>query len=398
MATLNMACQCGHVKIRLTGKPVVDLYCHCQDCQRITGAGCVSYAVNPQAAVGVSEGDTMRWALKSNQRKRCTNCGTYLFGMREGMHIHGIGAYLLPSGAFKPQMHIMCKDAVCRSKMICRTSSGFRRASVAVTKGLPGRRAGSSPKIPGMRRIRTLALGGLLGALVTSVCCAASLSADAAVAPAEWINDLRPITAAEWAPERAAHLLERAGFGALPTEVHHSLTLVPRAVVAALIRPQGADDPSVRAFEPAGLPDAGIDPFPETRPLATDAAKARSAAIGIDVKPSGNRPLQPVVDKFFFWLRASMLECNRIGYWWANRTLVTRRPLVEKMALLWHGHFATHEDTVRDYRKMLGQVERFQRSGLGNFRELMIAVAQDPAMLAFLDAGVKGAPNENFAR
>ena len=80
--------------------------------------------------------------------------------------------------------------------------------------------------------------------------------------------------------------------------------------------------------------------------------------------------------------------------------LVTRRPLEEKMALFWHGHFATHEDKVRDYRKMLMQVELFQRLGLGSFRELMVAVAQDPAMLAFLDAGVnvKGAPNENFAR
>jgi hypothetical protein len=70
------------------------------------------------------------------------------------------------------------------------------------------------------------------------------------------------------------------------------------------------------------------------------------------------------------------------------------------MALFWHGHFATHEDKVRDHRKMLRQVELFQRQGLGNFRDLLIAVAQDPAMLAFLDAGVNvnGAPNENFAR
>ena len=49
---------------------------------------------------------------------------------------------------------------------------------------------------------------------------------------------------------------------------------------------------------------------------------------------------------------------------------------------------------------MLLQIETFQRHGLGNFRDLLIAVAQDPAMLVFLDAGVntKNAPNENFAR
>ena len=69
-------------------------------------------------------------------------------------------------------------------------------------------------------------------------------------------------------------------------------------------------------------------------------------------------------------------------------------------ALFWHGHFAPNEDKIRDYRKLLKQLELFQREGLGNFRTLLIGVAQDPAMLAFLDAGVnvKGAPNENFAR
>ena len=251
-----------------------------------------------------------------------------------------------------------------------------------------------------MRKTQITAVAWWLGMLGASACHAAVPGAGVATAPVEWVDNLRPITAADWTRERAAHLLERAGFGALPAEVQHSLTLGPRAAVAALVRPPGADDPAVRGFERSGLPDAGIDPFPETRPLATDTAKVRGAAIGVEVKPSGNRPLQPVVDKFFFWLRASMLECNRIDYWWANRMLVTRRPLVEKMALFWHGHFATHEDKVRDYRKMLGQIELFQRHGLGSFRELMIAVAQDPAMLAFLDAGVnvKGAPNENFAR
>ncbi len=70
------------------------------------------------------------------------------------------------------------------------------------------------------------------------------------------------------------------------------------------------------------------------------------------------------------------------------------------MALLWHGHFATHENKVRDYRKMRQQIELFERGATGNLRELTIEVAQNPAMLYFLDAqfNVKGAPNENFAR
>ena len=70
------------------------------------------------------------------------------------------------------------------------------------------------------------------------------------------------------------------------------------------------------------------------------------------------------------------------------------------MALLWHGHFATHENKVRDYRKMMQQIDLFERGATGNLRELTIQVAQNPAMLYFLDAqyNVKGAPNENFAR
>ena len=214
------------------------------------------------------------------------------------------------------------------------------------------------------------------------------------------VDDLRAIDETQWNAQRAAHLFERAGFGASPRDIEQALAVGARATVARLVRPPGMADPGAVAFEPSGIPDAGIDPFPAGRPQATDAALARGEAIGVQVKPAGNRRAQPVVDKFFFWLRVSALECNRIAYWWAGRMLRTERPLVEKMALFWHGHFATHEDKVRDHRKMLQQVELLQRQGLGNFRDLLIAVAQDPAMLAFLDAGVnvKGAPNENFAR
>ncbi len=43
--------------------------------------------------------------------------------------------------------------------------------------------------------------------------------------------------------------------------------------------------------------------------------------------------MQPVVNKFFYWLRASMLETRRVSYWWADRMLNTNRPLEEKMTL-----------------------------------------------------------------
>ena len=120
----------------------------------------------------------------------------------------------------------------------------------------------------------------------------------------------------------------------------------------------------------------------------------------MQVKPGGNRPLQPIVNKFFYWLRASRLETNRVSYWWAERMLTSEDPLRERLALFWHGHFATNEDKVRDYRKMLLQLHTLREKGRGNFRDLLIAMAQDPAMLVFLDAGVntRERPNENFAR
>ncbi|MCZ6887647.1 MAG: DUF1800 domain-containing protein, partial [Gammaproteobacteria bacterium] len=162
----------------------------------------------------------------------------------------------------------------------------------------------------------------------------------------------------------------------------------------------GAAESDMLPFSHSGIFDPGLDPFPPSRPATTAAAKANGKALGIEVKRGGNRPVQPVVNEFFYWLRASRLESDRVVYWWANTMLTTPRPLQEKMALFWHGHFATNEDKVRDYRKMLQQLELFRARGLGNFGALLVAVSKDPAMLAFLDAGinVKGSPNENFAR
>ena len=56
-------------------------------------------------------------------------------------------------------------------------------------------------------------------------------------------------------------------------------------------------------------------------------AKETGEALGIKVKESGNRKLQPIVNKFFFWLRASRLETKRVAYWWADRMISSPRPV-----------------------------------------------------------------------
>src|SRR5262249_25655291 len=140
--------------------------------------------------------------------------------------------------------------------------------------------------------------------------------------------------------------------------------------------------------------------FPVSRVAATQLAERTGQAMGVAVKPQGDRRLQPSTNRFFYWLRATLLETRRLGNWWGNRMVAYNRPLEEKMVLFWHGHFATGEDKLRDYRKMLDQLNLFYANATGNFGDLLIKVAQNPAMLVFLDAGqnVKGAPNENFGR
>ena len=219
--------------------------------------------------------------------------------------------------------------------------------------------------------------------------------------PASWKGDLTSIAATDWNHDRAEHLLGRAGFSGTPEDIQKLVTLTPEEAVRSLVDYDGIPNNHLQPFEHSGFWDESLADFPPSRPAATELAMDRGESMGIRVKPDHiNRHMQPVSDRFFYWLRATQLETRRVGYWWVERMLDTDRPLQEKMALFWHGHFATAQNKVRDYRKMLLQIEMFERHAAGNFGELLVAVAKDPGMLYYLDAGVnvKGAANENFAR
>ena len=219
--------------------------------------------------------------------------------------------------------------------------------------------------------------------------------------PASWTGDLTPVTAANWSYDRAEHLLGRAGFSGTPEEIQKLADMTPEQAVRSLVDYAGSSNDRLQPFVHSGFWDETLMHFPPSRPAATDLAMQHGESMGVRVKPDHvNRHMQPVSDRFFYWLRATGLETRRVGNWWAERMLDTNRPLNEKMALFWHGHFATAQNKVRDYRKMLGQIDMFERHATGNFGDLLVAVAQDPGMLYYLDAGVnvKGAANENFAR
>ncbi len=219
--------------------------------------------------------------------------------------------------------------------------------------------------------------------------------------PATWTGDLSPLAASDWTYARARHLVERAGFGATPDEIARVAAMTPQQAVDWLVDYEKTDNGALAPFEESGIWDPGMDPFPPSRAEAVRLAREHGEGLGEKVLPaSAQRRLQPVVDKFFYSLMANGIETQRLGLWWANRMLTTKRPLEEKLTLFWHGHFATGENKVRDYRMMLQQNLMFRAHASGNFRDLLVGLLKDPAMLVFLDNGenIKTHPNENFGR
>lgn len=103
---------------------------------------------------------------------------------------------------------------------------------------------------------------------------------------------------------------------------------------------------------------------------------------------------------------------------WLFRMVHSPNPLQEKMALFWHNHFATAYTKVagaygaaegarymaakpsEDPDGVKGQLETFRELALGNFRDLLVAMAKDVAMQVWLDGrlNVRNRPQENFAR
>ena len=222
-----------------------------------------------------------------------------------------------------------------------------------------------------------------------------------AAVDANWVDNLRPIEAADWNYERAAHLAERAGFGATPDEIRRLAGMSPADAVKWIVDYESIDASALSEFDESGIWDPGMDPFPPSRAEAVRIAREIGTALGESPLPEGSsRRLQPIVDKFFYSLRANAAENRRLALWWADRMVTTPRPLEEKLTFFWHGHFATSETKVRDYRMMLVQNRMLRTKASGSFRDLLLSIMRDPAMLVYLDNGenVKDHPNENFGR
>lgn len=82
------------------------------------------------------------------------------------------------------------------------------------------------------------------------------------------------------------------------------------------------------------------------------------------------------------------------------RMINTRGPLREKIGLFWHSVFATGYPKVTQGRVLLDQIAMFREYGMGSFRDLLVRLSMDPAMIMWLDNDENhaGAINENYGR
>ncbi len=187
------------------------------------------------------------------------------------------------------------------------------------------------------------------------------------------LADLAALDPAAFDRAAAAHLLNRAGFGGTPEEVEKLRALGLEKAVESL------------------LDTTGPDPLPAFMPAVSEPLEPRSlAALSKEERQKKTRERRV----------ADQRQLQELRAWWMRRMTLTGRPVEEKMALFLHGHFATSFRDVQNSYHMFLQNRTLRIHALGNFKRLVLEIAQDPAMLRYLNnnRNVKSAPNENFAR
>ena len=121
-------------------------------------------------------------------------------------------------------------------------------------------------------------------AIVTVAIASSAVSANTAgwsPGPASWAGDLTPLTAADWSYDRAAHLLERAGFGGTPEDIQKLADMTPEQAVRQLVYYDALSNDHLLPFEHSGLWDETLMHFPPSRPAATELAMKRGAGMGV---------------------------------------------------------------------------------------------------------------------
>lgn len=188
---------------------------------------------------------------------------------------------------------------------------------------------------------------------------------------------LKRLSAENWSYNAAAHLLNRAGFGGTPAEIQKLHELGLEKAVDSLVDYEKTEDATQNPAW-ATLDATRLELFKEMR----------------DATPERKQEIRRAEQK------RQREEVQELRYWWLQRMVAGSRPLQEKLALFWHGHFATSVQKVKSAYLMWRQNEIFRRCGAGSWLLLLTYVSKDPAMLIWLDQAQsrKEHPNENFAR
>jgi len=181
-----------------------------------------------------------------------------------------------------------------------------------------------------------------------------------------------------WDRVKAAHLLNRAGFGGTPEEIDRFARMRFEAAVDELLNYEAV---------PGEVP--GVT-FTEVHEAVEEYARLRAARADEPTLRAAYNRIQ----------RANREKLQELRVDWLRRMLVTQRPLQEKMVLFWHGHLVSGFPDVKSAEHMGLQLELFRKTATGNFKDLMLAISRDPAMLEYLNnnSNRKGHPNENYAR
>lgn len=193
------------------------------------------------------------------------------------------------------------------------------------------------------------------------------------------LRRFQPSAQNPWDRVKAAHLLNRAGFGGAPDQVNRLAGMRFEAAVDELLDYESVQD--------AALPE--VD-FTAIREMFAALLRLRQARADERTLREANNQIQ----------RANREKFQQIREAWLRRMIQTRRPLQEKMVLFWHGFLVSGIPETRVAEHMAMQLELFRRMATGNFKDLILAVSRDPAMLSYLDnnSNRKGRPNENYAR